>query len=193
MLTPPLQWFKLHHLSRRTTSYKTEASMQRRNAALFTWFALALAACTAPGATPSAPPVDLAAEGDAVRAISMRWLELERSKDAAGVAALFAADGIAFRAQHEPVVGNAAIQEYMAAEYAANPTSRVEWTTDRVEVAASGDLAAEYGTFSETSDSGEADNGKFVTVYRKVNGEWKVAADMSVSTKPAAPATTTTM
>jgi ketosteroid isomerase-like protein len=109
------------------------------------------------------------------------------------VAALFAEDGIIFRAQNEPVAGHAAIQEYMAAEYTKNPTSRVEWTTDRVEVAASGDLASEYGTYSETNDTGEGDQGRFVTVYRKVNGEWKVAADMSASTKPAAAAMTSPM
>ena len=163
--------------------------MQRRNGALFTGIALALAACAAP----SAPPVDLAAEADAVRAISMRWLELERGRDAAGVAALFAEDGVIFRPQNEPVVGIAAIQDYMATEYANNPTARVEWTTDRVEVAASGDLAVEYGTYSETSDSGAGDSGKFMTAYRKVNGEWKVAGDMSASTKAAAPAMTTPM
>jgi len=154
--------------------------MQRRNAALFTGFTLALAACAA-----SAPAPDLSAEADAVRALSMRWLDLERSRDAAGVAALFATDGIIFRPQNEPVVGVAAIQEYMAAEYANNPTGTVEWTTDRVEVAASGDLASEYGTYSESSESGAGDHGRFLTVYRKVNGEWKVAADMSSTTRPA--------
>ena len=57
----------------------------------------------------------------------------------------------------------------------------------RVEVAASGDLAVEYGTWSETGlgpNGTEEDHGRYVTVFLKVNGAWKIAADASLSTKP---------
>lgn len=47
---------------------------------------------------------------------------------------------------------------------------------DRIEVAASGDLAVERGAYQSPTDEG-----RYVTVYRKVGGAWKVAADMSVS------------
>ena len=148
-----------------------------------------LAAACAPA---SPPPPDLAAEADAIRAISSQWLALEKANDYAGIAALFTEDGTLYREDKEPVVGAAAIQALMTADRAENPQSVADWATDRVEVAASADLAVEYGTWSTTgggADGTGTDMGRYTTVYRKVNGVWKVAADLSYSTKPeAAPA-----
>ena len=62
------------------------------------------------------------------------------------------------------------------------------WSTDRVEIATSGDLAIEYGSWKTTSlgqDGTEEDYGKYVTIYRKVNGTWKISGDIGQTTKPA--------
>ena len=86
----------------------------------------------------------------------------------------------------EPSVGPAAIQRRITQDQKENPKEVVNWTTDRVEIASSGDLAIEYGSYTDTGSglSGtETDQGKYVTVYRKVNGTWKVAADIGSSTK----------
>jgi uncharacterized protein (TIGR02246 family) len=123
----------------------------------------------------------------------MEWLALEKTRNAAGIAALFAEEGTIFRENQDPKVGAAAIETHMTQEYAANPSSQVNWTTDRVEVAANGDLAVEYGTWTMTGvgpGGTEVDNGKYVTAYRKVDGTWKVVGDISVSTKPEATAPT---
>jgi uncharacterized protein (TIGR02246 family) len=147
------------------------------------FIALSAAAC----APPAAAPVDLAAEEQAVRAVSMQWLELQRARDMAAIAALFTDDGKLFREHNEPAVGPAAIEAYLTRDQAENPNSVANWTTDRVEVAATADLAVEYGTWSDTGlgpNGTEQDQGRYVTVYRKVNGAWKVAADISLSTKP---------
>ena len=148
----------------------------------FTAFALACAPAQAPP-----PPVDLAADEQAVRAISKQWLELDRAKDMASIAALFAEDGVLIRQQEEPIVGHAAIEAHMTKQQTENPTRVPDWSTERVEVAASGDLAVEYGTWSETGlgpNGTEEDHGRYVTVFRKVNGAWKIAADASLSTEP---------
>ena len=73
--------------------------MQTRNAVLSIML-IALVACAAP-----APQVNAAAEEDAIRALSMRWLEVDKANDHAGVAALFAADGVIYRSEDEPAVG----------------------------------------------------------------------------------------
>jgi uncharacterized protein (TIGR02246 family) len=156
--------------------------MRRSVISPLAFIVLSAAAC----APPAPPPVDLAAEEQAVRAISMQWLEFENANDMAAIAALFAEDGTLIREDEEPIVGAGAIEAHMTADQAANPGAVSSWTTDRVEVGSAGDLAVEYGTWSETGlgpDGSGEDHGRYVTIYRKVNGAWKVAADASLSTK----------
>ena len=163
--------------------------MFRRNAVLIV--PVILAAC----ATQTTPAVDLAAEEQAIRAQSMAWLEAAKAKNAAGEAAVFADDGIAYRANRDPIVGPAAFEAYSIADRATSPQAVVYWTTDHVVVAASGDLGYELGTYQLTGlgpDGTGDDTGKYVTVWKKVNGTWKVAADIASTTKPEAPPTTTT-
>jgi uncharacterized protein (TIGR02246 family) len=122
----------------------------------------------------------------------MQWLAFENAKDMAGIAALFTEDGSLIRENQEPVVGRAAIEADLNRTRMENPTSVANWETDRVEVAASADLAVEYGTWSETGlgpNGTEQDHGRYVTTFRKVNGAWKVAADISISTTPEPAAT----
>lgn len=129
--------------------------------------------------------VDLAAEEQAIRAISLKWLEIDKARNASGQTALFADDGTVFRENEGPYVGHSAIQNYYNHFYEKNPDYAPNWGTDHVNVAASGDLAVEYGSWREKNPDGtEKDHGKYITVYRKMNGVWKVAADMSLSTKP---------
>lgn len=131
--------------------------------------------------------VNLKTEEQAIRSISMKWLELSKSRNAAGMAALFADDGELYSMNQEPIVGPAAIQRWFTKNQKENPKIVVNWTTDRVEIAAYGDLAVEYGSFTQTGlglSGTETDQGKYVTVYRKVNGTWKVVADIGNSTKP---------
>lgn len=145
--------------------------------------AVGLASCSAEmGNT-----VDLAAEEAAVRAVSARWLELESDKDAAGIAALFATDGTISWEDQDPVVGQTAIEAMLNRNHEENPREVDSWETERVDVAASGDLAIEYGSWSTRNgglDGNEDDEGRYVTVYRKVEGEWKVSSDMGLSTVP---------
>jgi uncharacterized protein (TIGR02246 family) len=130
--------------------------------------------------------VNLKTEEQAIRSISMKWLELQKSHNAAGEAALFADDGVSYDMNQEPSVGPAAIQRRIIQDQKENPKEVVNWTTDRVEIATSGDMAVEYGSYTDTGSGlsgNETDQGKYVTVYRKVNGTWKVAADVGISTK----------
>ncbi len=142
-------------------------------------------------AQPKAVKTDTKSDEQAIRSISKKWLDLTRNHDAAGCAALFANDGIEYRSNQEPSVGPEAVKKQFTTELEQNPKEQVDWSTERVEVSSSGDLAAEYGKFNVTGlgkDGKDSDYGKYITVYRKVNGVWKVAADIGSSTKPA-PAT----
>jgi ketosteroid isomerase-like protein len=144
------------------------------------------AGCAKPA--PETPAVDLAAEEQAIRDRSMEWLKLATAKDAAGIAnGMLAANSVTM---YDGVIneGAAAIQAATEAGYAARPNSTVTWTTDEVHVAASGDLAYELGTATEDADGdGEAapTNGRYVTVWTKIDGTWRAVADAGTQRKPA--------
>lgn len=158
------------------------------------WLLAALAtALVASGCAAKAPAVDTAAEAQAVRDRSAEWLRFAQAKDAAGIASgMYTADAVTmFDGQIRK--GAAEIQAGMEAEMAAMPNSTINWTTSDVRVASSGDMAYETGswTFDPDGDGEQpADSGEFVTVWVKVDGVWRAAADAGTSPKaeePAAP------
>ena len=151
----------------------------RESLVLILLTSVAIGACTA---APETPPVDLAAEAEAVRARSDEWLGYTQQKDAAGIASLFAADGRVVWAGQDPVVGPAAIQEFLAGDFERSPERVSSWSPDRVEVAPSGDLAVEYGSYTSAPgpDAEPDEEGNYSTVYRKVDGAWMIVSDFSV-------------
>jgi uncharacterized protein (TIGR02246 family) len=136
----------------------------------------AMAACTA---TDVGPAVDLAAEEGAIRELSMHWLELVQARDAGAASNLFATDGTTIF-DGEMVMGPPAIQAAMQEDFNETPNAAVNWTTHSVTVAAAGDMAYERGSWTVDPDgSGDLgeEHGEYVTIYVKVDGEWKVAVD----------------
>lgn len=149
--------------------------------------ALTLAACASPPPPPPAP--DLAAAEQAIRAKDAAWLAAAAARDAAAAAAMFADDGMAFREMAEPLTGPAAYQEYQTKFYADNPKAASTWTTRSVMVAPSGDLAVQTGSYTDTGAGPKGDKdsqGNFVTVWKKVGDDWKVAVDIGQPIPPPA-------
>ena len=139
-------------------------------------FSLA-ACCEAPPA--EEPGVDLAAEEEAIRGASIIWLQATQAKDSATINGFFDADAVTiFDGEiHE---GLAAIQANREEGWANQPEGTIIWTTTAIEVAASGDFAYERGNWTSDPDgAGEApgEYGEFLTVWKKVEGNWKVLYD----------------
>jgi uncharacterized protein (TIGR02246 family) len=155
-----------------------------------------LGACAAPEqpAEPAAPPppaVDVAAEAEAIRARSAEWMALAQAKDASGIATgIFAEDGVSLF-DGDVWLGRSAIEAGQAADYAENPNSTIQWTTSKVEVAASGDLAYERGsTISDPDGPGDAPErrGEYLTVWKKIDGVWRAVADAGTGMTTPTPA-----
>ena len=149
-----------------------------------------LAACS-PQAPPPLPEAvarpDLAAEDKAIRDADARWLKAAQARDAAGEAAAFASDGVAYREHVEPMIGPAAFQAFTTKFRTDNPKSSTTWSTDTIRIAESGDIAVQTGQYHLTGlgpNGDREDKGRFVTVWKKVNGDWKVAHDISSTTMP---------
>ncbi len=136
------------------------------------------------------PAVDLAAEEKAIRDRSAEWMTRAQAKDAAAIAnTIFLPDGITV---FEGVVrnGSAEIQAGMEKEYSNMPDATLAWTTDSVKLASSGDMAWETGAWTLDPDgAGEAEpiSGNFVTVWSRVDGVWRVAADSGSSPRQEQP------
>lgn len=145
-----------------------------------------LGACSQPVPTPDSK-TDLASEEKSIRDTDASWLKASQGRDAAGAAAVFASDGVAYREHVDPLVGPAAFEAYETKFQTDNPKLNVMWTTDAIRIAESGDLAVQTGEYHLTglgpNGIGE-DRGRFVTVWKKVNGEWKVAHDIGSTTSP---------
>jgi uncharacterized protein (TIGR02246 family) len=133
--------------------------------------------------------VDIAAAQQAIKDRSAAWMQAVQAKDAASVAgsfyskeAMVAYDGSVSR-------GRAAIQAGLENDFASSPETTVSWTSDAVNVAASGDMAYETGTITRDPDGAgpqPAVNGAFVTVWRKIEGEWYAVADAGTEAAPPA-------
>lgn len=138
----------------------------------------------------AAPAVDVAAEEQAVRARSAEWLAAAQAKDVAATMTVFAPDAITLF-DGEIRRGAADIQAGMEKEQAEAPDSQVTWTTTAVTVAASGDLAWETGEVAVDADGAgpePAESGAFSTVWRKIDGAWRVVGDAGTMSAPAAEA-----
>jgi len=151
--------------------------------ALAATFALLTLAC-APTRSP-----DLAADEKAIRELSARWQQALLDRDAATQASMFAADGVSYHDGQEPLVGPAAILAWEQKAVSNHPKAKITSTTDRIQISASGDLAIQTGEgrLSSLGANGEdtaVHRQRFVTVWKKVDGQWKVAHDMAVNITP---------
>jgi uncharacterized protein (TIGR02246 family) len=153
-------------------------------------FALSLvAAALIAGCSPARRTPDLAAEETTIRGLAAKWQKALLDRDAAGQAAMFAPDGIEYHDRQPPLIGPAAILAWESKAASSHPKAVITTTTNEIRIAASGDLAVQSG---EGRITGLGANGedqsvrtqRFVTVWRKVNGEWKVAHDIAVDTTP---------
>jgi ketosteroid isomerase-like protein len=95
-----------------------------------------------------------------------------------------AQDAIMFRDGVGPVKGHAAI----AASFRASGGAVPDWAPEGGEIAASGDLAYTWGYFRWTASdgSGKQSTGNYVSIWRKVDGQWKWIVDLGVQAPPKA-------
>lgn len=102
----------------------------------------------------------------------------------AAFVAFAASDAMMFRDGVGPVKGHAAI----AAAFKEPDGALPEWAPEGGEVAASGDLAYTWGYFkwSARDGSGRQSTGNYVSIWRKIDGQWKWIVDLGVTAPPKA-------
>lgn len=154
--------------------------------------ALALAAC----APPAPPPPDTAADEAALKADPVTWMEEYNAGNADAIAEHYTDDALLMAPGAAAKQGKAAIREYIAAEIANSKAAGLTFRNgDPTGVGVSGDMGWVSGTFSVLDASGTAvDTGKFLSVFRRTSGQWKLIRDTwnsdmaPAAAAPAAPA-----
>jgi uncharacterized protein (TIGR02246 family) len=143
------------------------------------FLSLAVAACaTARGNTQR--------EEQAIRDLNRRWVATIPAQDASSFASFYADDGVLFVPNAPPMRGPDAIRRGVA-EMFKMPNLQLSFAPTRIDVAASGDLATELGTYRMSFDSPQGrveDEGNYVSSWRKRDGQWKVISDINTSSKP---------
>jgi len=131
------------------------------------------------------PDTDMAAEAQAIRELDGALTEAAQTQDALAFAAFFAEDAVQMPPNAPRLEGRFAIQESASGLFAAGADLRFE--TLEVRVSSSGDMATSLGKYFLTMDSpGGAikDEGSYVEVWQRVEGEWKITADIYNSDLP---------
>ena len=152
---------------------------------------LALSGCGA-RAHDEEPMANTKAVADELRANEAKWNGLYAAKDAAGLSAIYAPDAALANPGAPLVVGTEAVGKAVAG-FVADPLLKVSFASDRVQVAASGDLAYTRGHFTMESSDPETkklrkDSGNYLTVWQKqADGSWKAVEDF-ITPGPAAAA-----
>jgi uncharacterized protein (TIGR02246 family) len=123
-----------------------------------------------------------AADEAAIRAASADWSKASQSKDLDKATSYYADEAVYFTNNGARVKGKDAIK--MAWKpMLETPGPGLTFETTYVEVARSGDLAYEYGTYDLKTEAKKGkvadEKGKYVVVWKKqADGSWKAVADI---------------
>lgn len=140
-------------------------------------------ACTEQTAQkPAAPPDTRKADEAAIRAASSDWSKASQAKDLDKATSYYTDDAIFFVNNGARVKGKDAIKMAWKPMLDA-PGPGLTFETTYVEVARSGDLAYEYGTYDLKTEPKKGkvtdEKGKYVVVWKKqADGSWKAAIDI---------------
>ena len=111
----------------------------------------------------------------AITEVNEGWEAAYNAADGAGVAALYTDDAILLPPGSEPVKGREAIEAFWQSSVESG--TQVELKMGELED--HGDTAIEVSYFVMTAADGEhADHGKYIVVWKKVDGSWKMHRDI---------------
>lgn len=124
-----------------------------------------------------------AVDTDAIRAgvedAAQQWSAAAGAGDAEALTNLYAADATIYAPDTPPVTGRDAIHAFFTEMVSEGPTPTT-LTTNEVIIPESGEIAIELGSFTDATG-----NGKYVGVYKNIDGNWKLIADAWNSNGPA--------
>jgi uncharacterized protein (TIGR02246 family) len=144
---------------------------------------LLLAGCDT---APPAPPVDLVAEQGKLHDLESGWAKEAAAKDLEKSVSHYADDAVLIMPGAPPSKGKDAIRAAWKGMLD-DPNLKINFSSDRIEISASGDMATTKGSYNLTLTNPKTkkpvdDKGSYLTVYKKqADGGWKAVEDMTTS------------
>lgn len=144
--------------------------------------ALGTAACKP--AAEQAPKVDSAAVEQAIRAKETAWMDAYNKHDSKALAAQYE-EGAALASNGTRLMTDSVGRSIFLDAMASDPALKVDFASDRIIVAQSGELASSRGHYTMTytdpaTKKPKTESGAYLTVYRKgADGKWQAAEDMT--------------
>jgi uncharacterized protein (TIGR02246 family) len=160
----------------------TASSAVTHNARLHPTLAIATLALAACNSAP-APPDTRASDEAAIRSASKAWSDAIQAKDLDKAVSFYAPDAVQM-ADNGPLVGDSLTLRAGWQKMLAVPGPGLSLQASAVQVAKSGDIAYEYGTYdfaiSGSSREISDQKGKYVVIWKKqADGIWKAAIDIN--------------
>jgi uncharacterized protein (TIGR02246 family) len=121
---------------------------------------------------------------EAINAANANFMAAFRASDVGAVTDCYTSDAQLLPANSEPVTGREAIEGFWRRAMGKGIASL---KLETVEVEGQGDLAVEVGRYTLAgADGGALDNGKYVVVWHRDAGTWKLHRDIWTTSRPAA-------
>jgi ketosteroid isomerase-like protein len=126
-----------------------------------------------------AHPFSFAAADEAATIMQLErdWARKFGEKDVDWIVGIHLPNGRQFPPNAPPVVGTEAIRAAWQS-MAETEGLKLEWEPTDVKVSSGGDMAYDYGRGTLTNPDGKASPVKYVVIWERHDGAWKVALDM---------------
>jgi ketosteroid isomerase-like protein len=122
---------------------------------------------------------------NAIAAANRIFMSAFARGDAAGLAALYTATAQLLPTHSEPVTGTQAIRTFWQTVI---DMGIKEGTLETLELEDHGDTAHEVGRYTLRGEAGQVlDRGKYVVIWKREGGQWKLHRDIWNSSLPASP------
>jgi ketosteroid isomerase-like protein/mannose-6-phosphate isomerase-like protein (cupin superfamily) len=121
----------------------------------------------------------------AIRARSEEWQKYIAEKNVDRIVALHTSDAVLMPSNMPAAKGAGAIRAAYS-DLVNTPGLRLHWIPTKIDVA-SPSVATEYGTYTQSYETPRGrigESGNYVTIWHKVNGEWRIAVDAPITTLP---------
>ena len=152
-----------------------------RKIAVFFCTCIILIGCT------STPKVDTVAEAEALRSIENKWVDAARAGDIETILSYYAPDAVDMGYNNQLSIDQPTRSKEIQSYLAGIELKSMNNTTEDAVVSSSGDLGFTRGTshYKKITPNGLIESSdKWVTIYQKIDGKWKVIVNISNSNNP---------